>query len=70
MGVTFQNRLAGGQRAKSAQGTIKILMELDFYSNLTPFLTNIGGSAHHWGAQPNIGVLGPSKEIGIKFRPF
>ena len=32
-----------------AQGTIKILVESDFSSNLTHFLTIIGGSAHHWG---------------------
>ena len=41
----FSNGWGGGgaQRAKNVQGTIKILMEFDFSSNLTPFLTNIGG---------------------------
>ena len=39
----FSKSIGGRQRAKSAQDTIKIMMESDFSSNLTPFLTNIGG---------------------------
>ena len=34
-----------GQRAKTAQGTINILMESIFSSKVTPFLTSVGG----WG---------------------
>ena len=50
IGVTFRNRLEGGGRSKSAQDTIKILMESDFSSNLTLFLTNIVGSVRHGGS--------------------
>ena len=46
-----------GQRAKSAQGTIVILMESDFSSYLNPCLSNIGGGrlSSSLRAQLNIG---------------
>ena len=68
IGVTFLNRL--GEGAKSAEGTIRILMESDFSSYLTLFLTNIGGSAHYWGLRPTLGAggLGPSNRY-LKLRP-
>ena len=60
----------GGQQAKSAHGNIKVPIESDFSSYLTPFLPNIGGvggggSAHrHWGMlSPTSEGLGPPKEI-------
>ena len=69
--VTFPYRSGGGgQRAKSAQDTIKILMQADFSSNLAPFLTNMGLSTP-LGGHPNIGGggLGPSQR-DIKLRPW
>ena len=56
----FSSRFRGWeQRAKNAQGTIKILMESDFSSNLTHLLSKLGGSAHHWGrTQPTLEGLG------------
>ena len=51
--------------------TMKIPMESDFSSYLTPFLTNIGGG----GALPSVGVLNPALEgqgpsqRDIKLRP-
>ena len=54
IGVNFPNRLGGGggQRMKGAQGTIKILMKSDFFSDFTPFLAIIGGP-------------GPPKKVGM-----
>ena len=46
----FWKLFEGGERGKDAQGTIKILMDTDFASDLAHFLRNIGG------AQLNIGV--------------
>ena len=77
--VTFPTQLGGGgggQRAKSAQGTIKILMESDFSSNLTPFLTNIGGISPSLGGGGSAqlwwgggGGLEPCQK-DIKLRPW
>ena len=35
-----------------ASSTIKILANSDFFSDLTPFLTIVGGSAQHWRPSP------------------
>ena len=61
IGVTFPNRLGGGaQRAKSAQATIKNLIESDFLFKIDPFLTDIGGlSPSLWGG----GARAPPKEM-------
>ena len=70
MDVTFQNIMGGRQRAKSVQGTIKNPDGIGFLFEFDPFSYQHWGSAHHWGAQPNIGVSGPPKEIDIKLRPL
>ena len=44
----------GTQMMKSAQGTIKILMNVYFSSDLNLFLTIIGGSAKHGGGLGSI----------------
>ena len=48
-GCNFWKLIGGAERGKDAQGTIKILMDTDFTSDLAHFLHNIGG------AQLNIG---------------
>ena len=54
----------GARRVKSAQGKIKILTKPNFSSELNIFLPSLGVTAHHWGAQPNIGGgPGTPKEI-------
>ena len=42
IGVTFPNQFGGGQKVKSAQGTIKTLLKSDFSSDLTHFFAIIG----------------------------
>ena len=48
-GCNFRKLIGGAERGKDAQGTIKILMDTEFTSDLAHFLHNIGG------AQLNIG---------------
>ena len=50
-GYNFWKLIGGAERGKDAQGTIKILLNTDFTSDLTHFLHNIVG------VQLNIGVL-------------
>ena len=69
--VTFPNRLGGpsGQWwILVVQGTIKILMESDFSSDLILFLTKV------WGLSPSLGGGGVQPNIGasqrdLKLRP-
>ena len=62
MCVSSPNRL-GAQIVKGAQGTSKILMNSDFSSGMTAFLTITGG-----GVSTTLGGSGPPKDI--KVRPW
>ena len=56
---------------KSAQGTIKFLMKSDFSSDLTHFLTIIGGRAQPiMGGRPKVGGGAQAFPNRYKVRPL
>ena len=59
VGCNFSKSMGGAQRVKSVQSIIKILMKFDFCSDLTHFLTIIGGG----GSAMIGGGSGTPKEI-------
>ena len=68
--VFFQIDWGRGQRFKSAQGAIKILMKSDFSSDSTHFLTTIGGLSPTLGTQSKMGGGGSSTPKRYKVTPL